>query len=160
MKKTLFAILFVILNQTTYADGLRFGVGSFDFSDKGARASLFETTYHFSDDKAYKSAIGDIKPIVGAFVTDKSSAMAFAGVKADYNLGIFTITPSFTPGFYSKGDGKDLGNILEFKSQINLGLNLGQSTNLSLGYNHISNASLGDKNPGANSFSFNFLTLF
>jgi lipid A 3-O-deacylase len=37
---------------------------------------------------------------------------------------------------------------------------LGKSSNLSLGYNHISNASLGDKNPGANSYSFNFSKQF
>jgi lipid A 3-O-deacylase len=29
-----------------------------------------------------------------------------------------------------------------------------------MSYNHVSNASLGDKNPGANSYSFNFLKKF
>jgi len=31
---------------------------------------------------------------------------------------------------------------------------------LGLSYNHISNASLGDKNPGANSYMFNFIKNF
>ncbi len=31
---------------------------------------------------------------------------------------IVKILPSFTPGYYEKGDGKDLGSILEFKSEL------------------------------------------
>ena len=34
------------------------------------------------------------------------------------------------------------------------------NSQLGFSYNHISNASLGDKNPGANSYSFNFLQQF
>jgi lipid A 3-O-deacylase len=97
---------------------------------------------------------------MGAFITGDNATMAYAGAKIDYKLGAFMITPSFTPGLYSKGDGKDLGNVLEFKSQVNIGLDLGLSTFLSMGYSHISNASLGDKNPGANSYSFNFSKQF
>jgi lipid A 3-O-deacylase len=53
-----------------------------------------------------------------------------------------------------------LGNVLEFKSQVNIGLDLGKDSILAVGYNHVSNASLGDKNPGANSYSFNFSKQF
>ena len=35
-----------------------------------------------------------------------------------------------------------------------------KNSQLGFSYNHISNASLGDKNPGANSYSFNFLQRF
>ena len=70
------------------------------------------------------------------------------------------ITPSFTPGLYNKGDGKDLGHPLEFKSEVQMSVNLTEGTNLGLSYNHVSNASLGDKNPGANSYMFNFLKKF
>jgi hypothetical protein len=86
--------------------------------------------------------------------------MLYSGAKIDYKFGSFVISPSFTPGIYSKGDGKDLGHTIEFKSQINVGFNIGSDTNFSVGYSHVSNASLGDKNPGANSYSFNFLTRF
>jgi len=37
---------------------------------------------------------------------------------------------------------------------------LSKDTNIGLSYNHISNASLGDKNPGANSYMFNFIKNF
>ena len=33
-------------------------------------------------------------------------------------MGALIFTPSFAPGLYHKGDGKDLGHALEFKSEI------------------------------------------
>ena len=41
-----------------------------------------------------------------------------------------------------------------------MSLNLGEDTQLGMSYNHISNASLGSKNPGANSYMLNFLKQF
>ena len=81
-------------------------------------------------------------------------------MQAEYELGSLKITPSFAPGYYNYGNGKDLGYPLEFKSEIQVTLNLTESSNLGMSYNHISNASLGSKNPGANSFMFNFLKQF
>ena len=49
---------------------------------------------------------------------------------------------------------------LEFKSEVQLSLDLSEGTNFGMSYNHVSNASLGDKNPGANSYMFNFLKRF
>ena len=49
---------------------------------------------------------------------------------------------------------------MEFKSEVQLTFDLSESSNLGMSYNHISNASLGDKNPGANSYMFNFLQRF
>ena len=39
-------------------------------------------------------------------------------------------------------------------------VDLSKNTELGFSYNHLSNASLGDKNPGANSYMFNFLKNF
>ena len=62
--------------------------------------------------------------------------------------------------FYKEGEGKDLGYPLEFKSEVQVSFDLSKNTNLGMSYNHISNASLGDKNPGANSYMINFLKQF
>ena len=88
------------------------------------------------------------------------ASYAYIGGKIDFKLGPFILSPSFGPGYYDQGNGKDLGHELEFKSQIDLGLNIGKSSNLSFGYSHLSNASLGDKNPGANSYSFSLSHIF
>ena len=39
-------------------------------------------------------------------------------------------------------------------------MNFQKTLELGLSYNHVSNASLGDKNPGANSYMFNLLKTF
>ena len=84
----------------------------------------------------------------------------YTGIQAQYKLGNLNITPSFTPGLYHEGDGKDLGHLLEFKSEVQISLDIFKNSELGFSYNHISNASLGDKNPGANSYMFNFLKSF
>ena len=45
----------------------------------------------------------------------------YTGVEGQYKIGKLNILPSFAPGYYEKGDGKDLGSELEFKSEIKFG---------------------------------------
>ena len=61
---------------------------------------------------------------------------------------------------YHEGDGIDLGYVIEFKSELQFSLYLSGNSQLGFSYNHISNASIGDKNPGANSYMFNFFKNF
>ena len=161
MKKiTQIIISFILLGTSVSKAGdLSVAFGNFDYSDKSKKASMLDLTYGFAENKT-STFLGEVVPVFGAFVTADSAAMIYSGAKIDYRFGSFVVTPSFTPGIYSKGNGKDLGHAIEFKSQINLGFELGPNTNVSAGYSHVSNASLGDKNPGANSYSFNFLTRF
>ena len=49
-------------------------------------------------------------------------------------MGFLNITPSFAPGYYNQGDGKDLGHSLEFKSEVQLSFDLGDTTNLGMSY--------------------------
>ena len=93
-------------------------------------------------------------------ITADSAGYIYTGVQAQYKVGALNIVPSFTPGLYHEGNGKDLGHLLEFKSEIQLSFDLFSDSELGFSYNHISNASLGEKNPGANSYIFNFLKKF
>ena len=131
----------------------------FDFSDDKQKAGLFGIE-HQNEDLFNKSILGKISPITGGFLTENNAFYLYTGVQAEYELGSLKITPSFAPGYYNYGNGKDLGYPLEFKSEIQVTLDLTKSSNLGMSYNHISNASLGSKNPGANSFMFNFLKQF
>ncbi len=74
--------------------------------------------------------------------------------------GGMIFTPSFAPGLYHEGDGKDLGHVLEFKSEVQFSYMTSDDTSFGISYNHVSNASLGSKNPGANSYMFNYLKKF
>ena len=133
--------------------------GMFDFSDHKQKAGIIGLQ-HQNDDLFRESFLGKLSPITGGFLTENNAFYLYTGAQAEYDLGLFTITPSFAPGYYNSGDGKDLGHVLEFKSEIQMSLNLSDSTEFGMSYNHISNASLGDKNPVANSYMINFLKQF
>tara|TARA_B100000963_G_scaffold319639_1_gene301655 strand:- start:11512 stop:11994 length:483 start_codon:yes stop_codon:yes gene_type:complete len=155
--KRIFTCLFICsLATTVFGQGISLSTGVLDYSDNSKKSGFLEATYSFKDNSSYKTLIGEFVPITGAMLTQDNAAMVYAGVKANYTLGNFFISPSFAPGYYEKGNGKDLGHSLEFKSQINLGWTAGDKTNIGLSYSHISNASIGDKNPGANNIAFTF----
>ena len=133
--------------------------GMFDFSDQKQRAIL--VGFQHQNEELYRETfLGTLSPITGAFVTENQALYAYTGVEWNFDLGPINFTPSFAPGLYGEGDGKDLGHILEFKSEVQASWNLSESSELGMSYNHLSNASLGDKNPGANSYMFNFLKRF
>ena len=170
MRKIVLNILFALISFTFFnfanADDkksneteLNFFTGMFDFSDTN-QASGILGLQHQNNDLFRESFLGKLSPITGGFLTEKSAFYIYTGAQAEYDLGFITITPSFAPGYYNSGDGKDLGSVLEFKSEIQVSLNLSDSTEFGMSYNHISNASLGDKNPGANNYMFNFLKKF
>jgi len=133
--------------------------GMFDWSDDGKRSNLIGFQ-HQNEDLNRNTFLGNLSPITGAMITGDSATYFYTGVQANYKVGSFNLTPSFSPGYYNAGDGKDLGHALEFKSEVQLSLELPQDSQFGFSYNHLSNASLGDKNPGANSYMFNFLKKF
>ena len=133
--------------------------GMFDFSDNGKRSALLGLQ-HQNENLYRDTFLGNLSPVTGALITEDTAAYIYTGVQAQYKIGILNLTPSFTPGLYHEGDGKDLGHMIEFKSEVQLSLDLSQSSEFGFSYNHISNASIGDKNPGANSYMFNFLKSF
>ena len=168
LKKIFISILLVLLTFSIKAEEIegnnlntKFTVysGVFDFSDDGKRSALIGFQ-HQNENLNLDTFIGNISPITGALITSDNAGYIYTGVQAEYKIGALNITPSFTPGLYHEGDGKDLGHILEFKSEVQLSLDLSENSQFGFSYNHISNASLGDKNPGANSYMFNFLKNF
>jgi hypothetical protein len=154
-----FAKLIAFAEENNKDTEMNIFTGMFDFSDHKQKSGLVGLQ-HQNDELFRNSFLGKLSPITGGFLTEKSAFYLYSGVQAEYNLGFLTITPSFAPGYYSYGDGKDLGYPLEFKSEIQVSLDLSDSTHLGVSYNHLSNASLGSKNPGANSYMLNFLKNF
>ena len=133
--------------------------GMFDFSDDGKKSTLIGFQ-HQNENLNRDTFLGNLSPITGALITSDNAGYIYTGVQAQYKIGLLNITPSFTPGLYHEGNGKDLGHMIEFKSEVQLSFDLSKNTELGFSYNHLSNASLGDKNPGANSYMFNFFKNF
>ena len=167
MKIKFFLILiFTILFSSVLPAGesnneLSFYTGTFDVIDKEGddKTSLFGME-HKNPDLFRDTFLGKFKPVSGTFITGDSSVYLYSGVEGQYGVGPIKILPSFTPGYYEKGDGKDLGSVLEFKSEIKVGLDLFDNTKLSYSYSHISNNDWGETNPGSDNqqitFSKNF----
>src|SRR5210317_629170 len=138
---------------------INFFTGNFDFSDDKQKAIL--VGFQHQNENLYRDTlIGNVSPVTGGFITENSAAYVYTGIEWNVEMGKLTFTPSFAPGLYHEGDGKDLGHVLEFKSEVQLSYAASDKTSFGVSYNHVSNASLGDKNPGANSYMFNFIKNF
>ena len=147
----------VLKNKHQYS----FYTGTFDLIDKEGddQTGLFGIE-HQNEDLFRETILGKFSPVTGAFMTGKSSIYLYTGVQARYDLGPINIIPSFAPGYYDAGDGKDLGSALEFKSEIKFDIDIFKDSKIGYSYSHISNNDWGKKNPGIDnqqiSFSKNF----
>ena len=164
LKKFYITLSFLFLSIKAFAENnsphqYNLFIGNFDFSDHKQSAILFGFQ-HQNENLERDSLIGNISPITGGFITENSAVYVYTGFEWNVDMGELIFTPSFAPGLYFEGDGKDLGHILEFKSEVQFSYEFSKNSSLAFSYNHISNASLGDKNPGANSYMFNFLQKF
>ena len=88
-------------------------IGNFDFSDDKQKATLLGFQ-HQDENLNRNTFLGNVSPITGGFVTENSAAYVYTGVEWNVDMGSFYFTPSFAPGLYHEGDGKDLGHVLEF----------------------------------------------
>jgi lipid A 3-O-deacylase len=90
-----------------------------------------------------------LSPFVGAMGTGKGAVYTYVGFGFDihfpYNL---ILTPSFAGGYFEGGHGIDLGYWWEFRSGAELDYRFADQRRLGVGFYHISNAGLGNKNPG------------
>jgi|TARA_B100001063_G_scaffold37514_1_gene31098 hypothetical protein len=166
--KKLSVFLFILLSATKLfaveeiknsGNQFNFFTGNFDFSDDKQSAYLVGFQ-HQNENLNRETFLGNVSPITGGFITENSAAYIYTGIEWNMDMGGMVFTPSFAPGLYHEGDGKDLGHVLEFKSEVQLSYEPSDNTSFGISYNHVSNASLGDKNPGANSYMFNFLKTF
>ena len=99
----------------------------------------------------------ELKTFAGVTATTDGTFYGLVGVFHDFYFGNnFVLTPSFAPGYFSKGNGKDLAYRLEFRSQIELSYRFENSSRLGINFNHISNAALGKRNPGVESLAVHY----
>ncbi len=153
------------LTNSSFADetskDVSFYVGTFDIIDKeGDDKTSLLGIEHKNPSLFRNTFLGKFSPVSGGFVTGNNSVYLYTGVEGQYGIGPLKILPSFTPGVYEKGSGKDLGSILEFKSEIKIGFDIFENSKIGYSYSHISNNDWGERNPGTDNqqitFSKNF----
>ena len=130
---------------------LSVGAGAFDFLETEHRSAQFELQYR----SGYKLWV--FQPMLGASVTTDSQAYVYAGISLDIFFGNrWVLRPSFAPGLYRQGDGKDLGHTVEFRSAVELAYRFDDRSRLGLELYHRSNAGLDERNPGEESLMLNY----
>jgi len=134
---------------------LTIAIGKFDFN-KQVNTSTFVMA-EFRPDKK----ILFLNPFTGVMINTDGGFFIFAGILTEINLGKYMIfTPSFAPGYYNKGNGKELFYALEFRSKLQLDFKLKNDIRLGVSFSHISNASLGPPNPGVENYALNLTFTF
>lgn len=135
--------------------------------EKGDPAMLAVTAGYFDGNKRrntafegrleWRGADADklwiFKPFAGVMGTSDGGLYGFGGVLIDLYFGNrLVLTPSFAPGLYARGSGKDLGHVIEFRSGIELSYRFDNRSRLGVGVSHMSNAGIGSKNPGEETY--------
>lgn len=138
-------------------DQISFSIGQYDIND--TVDSLEMRLEYLYNNNFYNNSF-DLKPFVGVMLNSDSGKYIYSGLRKDYAISPkWNFTPSFAAGFYDKGSSKDLGHNLEFRSQLEISYET-VSGRVGFNVNHISNASIGNKNPGTESATISFIRPF
>ena len=148
-----------------------FGIGIYDIKFDGS-SSNYATDIRF--ERRFDNTLVDIgpeednffylKPFVGLEITTDSAFYVLGGIYLEDNLGKlltgnenkWNFTPSFGLGYYDDGDGKILGNKLEFRTTLEISYQLKNDDRIGISLGHISNANIGNKNPGVEIISLSY----
>ncbi len=126
-------------------DFLAFSAGGFDVNDDMTAA---EARIEYRSDKK----LFFLGPTVGLMVNSDGGVYGYGGLYLDLFFGRrFVVAPNFAVGGYSRGDGKDLGSVAEFRSGVDFSYRFDDRSRLGIAFHHISNVSIDANNPGTES---------
>ncbi len=118
------------------------GLGAFDFLHNYTAA---EGRLEFR----FAQGLFFIKPLIGTFFTNRGSVYMYGGFRAEIPFGRhFMVIPMATVGDYEKGNGKNLGAHVEFKTGAEFDVVFNNGLRIGPVFDHVSNAGIGKKNPG------------
>ncbi|MCB9947246.1 MAG: acyloxyacyl hydrolase [Rhodospirillaceae bacterium] len=130
------------------------GAGLYDVitdNEGSDRAGLGRVEFRFGSNDWY------LRPVLGAEATTDSSFYLYGGFIVDvYLWDNFVLSPNAAVGYYDKGDARDLGSELEFRTGIEAAYRFDNGMRLGAVFHHISNAGIGDTNPGIETLTLNF----
>jgi len=121
--------------------------GLFEFTDDTYRAGDLGAQYRLG------VRLGAFGPMAGGTVTSAGAFHLYAGLALEIPASRrLLLRLGFAPGYYDRGaTGKDLGLTLEFRSSLEIGWCLRSGWRVGLEVVHLSNANLGEINPGSGS---------
>ncbi len=159
MKKLLLLLILsfgIIANETPSIEDsklLNVGVGIFNIV-RNTKGANFQVEYR-SDFPFYRNPMLFFRPLIGVMATSRGSGYFYTGIAFDIFFPYrIVFTPSFAPGIYIKGGGMELGFPLEYRSSAELSYRFKDRSRIGAMFYHISNASLGFRNPGTECLVF------
>ena len=121
------------------------GAGGFNVTDPGG-----DPTTDFRLEYRHGESFLWLKPWAGIELTGEGGVWGGGGVAFDAAVtDSIVVTLSTGVGGYGEGGGKDLGAVTEFRSQIEVGYRFPDRSRLTAAFGHLSNAGIGETNPGA-----------
>ena len=149
----LFSLVFglIFFHNYSMANSLSLYGGTYDYDDDNT-SNLVGINYHLENNDFNLIESIKLNPVIGLFVTGKSASMIYSGFETNIGQDRLSLNISSAAGIYDNGSGKDLGNDLQFKSEINIFFELDKSSKIGFGSHHISNAGLSAVNPGTNNY--------
>lgn len=130
---------------------LTLGGGYYDVVRADDQAADFRLEYRSDLEFWY------LKPWAGVEATSDGAFYLAGGLLTDIYFGNrIVVTPQAGVGYYNNGDGPDLGYELEFRTGVEVGYRFDNRSRLAVGFSHISNADLGDTNPGTEILTFTY----
>ena len=172
MLRLIFFITIFSFTNIAFSKGTNvFGLGIYDIKFDGSEKNqATDFRYEYRSGKSLFD-IGPeednfffLKPFYGVEFTNDSASYFITGIYFEDNLGDlfegekskFFFTPSFGTGIYDDGSGKKLGNDLQFRTSFEVSYELKNNKRIGISFSHISNANLGDKNPGVEILSLSY----
>ena len=127
-------------------------IGYFDVVTTDDTAVQFGLEYRFA------SRYWNLRPVVGINVSTDESIYGYGGVYWDIDLwqSGFFFSPNLVAGFYEDGDGLNLGGTVAIRTGVEVSYDVGNRHRVGVAFNHISNAGIYDRNPGAETILFNY----
>lgn len=125
---------------------MRFGGGyAGDIIDDRNAAGIFAFEYQAGPELQFLK----VRPSLGFSFATNAAIYGWLGLNLDIYLGKrIVLTPGTAVGGYSKGEGQDLGGILEFKNGLDIAWRYDDWTRLGVGFHYMSNYGTGRADPG------------
>ena len=172
MFRTLIFIFILLKSSLGFTQGYDvFGIGIYDVKFDGS-SSNYATDLRY--ERRFDNTIINIgpkqdnffylKPFAGIELTSDSAFYLISGIYLEDNIGDlmtgkynnWNFTPSFGVGYYDDGDGTKLGNKVEFRTTLEFSYQLVNKDRIGISFGHISNANIGNKNPGVEIISISY----
>ena len=172
MFRTIIFIFLILKTSFAFSDGYDiYGIGIYDVKFDGSSSNYatdlrYERRFDYTliDIGPKEDNFFYLKPFAGVEFTTDSAFYLISGIYLEDNLGELMIgeenkwnlTPSFGVGYYDDWNGKKLGNNIEFRTTIEFSYELDNNDRIGVSFGHISNANIGNKNPGVEIISLSY----